>query len=128
MYSICSSDTWYDEVSDWSRHEVSNFQGSNGGPAIGHYTQMVWAKADRVGCGLSANRVTQLSKYFLLNFPALNITLLLSTHRMETITVWSWSATTIPATLSLSLCTKRELHALRVLLESRVAGKECATK
>ncbi|KAK3930546.1 Sodium/potassium-transporting ATPase subunit alpha, partial [Frankliniella fusca] len=42
---------WYDEVDD--RNGEDNVQGfSNpGGPVIGHYTQVVWAKTNRVGCG-----------------------------------------------------------------------------
>ena len=42
---------WYDEVEDpgFDRNGVDNFRFKSG---TGHYTQVVWADTDEVGCGL----------------------------------------------------------------------------
>ncbi|KAJ8674850.1 hypothetical protein QAD02_010636 [Eretmocerus hayati] len=46
-------DMWYDEVKDYNRYDVDNFQNlyASNGEQIGHYTQFVWAKTTRIGCG-----------------------------------------------------------------------------
>lgn len=44
---------WYNEVEDWSRYDVSSYPGKSV-PVTGHYTQLIWAKADRFGCGVSS--------------------------------------------------------------------------
>ncbi|XP_066581726.1 venom allergen 3-like [Prorops nasuta] len=42
---------WYDEVKFLKNSEVKKFSGDNI-KKVGHYTQIVWAKTTRVGCGL----------------------------------------------------------------------------
>ncbi|KAK7907683.1 hypothetical protein WMY93_016295 [Mugilogobius chulae] len=39
---------WYDEVSNW-RYGV----GSYNGKVVGHFTQVVWAKSNTIGCGMA---------------------------------------------------------------------------
>ena len=39
---------WYDEVKDFDNAGVQPYQFSSG---VGHYTQMVWANTNKVGCG-----------------------------------------------------------------------------
>nr|QEA69430.1 venom allergen [Scolopendra subspinipes] len=45
-----SVNAWYDEVKDVTPAVVKSFR--SGGPMIGHYTQMVWANTEALGCGL----------------------------------------------------------------------------
>ncbi|XP_069194377.1 uncharacterized protein [Procambarus clarkii] len=42
--------SWYDEVADFSPADIEPFQFAKG---VGHYTQMLWWKTDRVGCGFT---------------------------------------------------------------------------
>ena len=44
---------WYDEVEDFSRKHVEPFQFDSD---TGHYTQLVWAETDKVGCGATSYR------------------------------------------------------------------------
>ncbi|XP_066581946.1 uncharacterized protein [Prorops nasuta] len=44
-------DMWYNEVNNFNKDEVKKFSGANF-MKIGHYTQLVWAKTNRLGCGL----------------------------------------------------------------------------
>jgi len=44
---------WYDEVSLFSNKHVKPFQFSS---ATGHYSQVVWANTDKVGCGATSYR------------------------------------------------------------------------
>jgi len=49
-----SVDSWYNEVHDYKKqgHNYQNFQGGiSGAPAIGHFTQVIWAATTHVGCG-----------------------------------------------------------------------------
>lgn len=41
---------WYDEVDLFSRNEVGSYRFDF---STGHYTQVVWAKTDKVGCGVT---------------------------------------------------------------------------
>uniref|UniRef100_A0A646QDH2 Cysteine-rich venom protein n=1 Tax=Hemiscolopendra marginata TaxID=943146 RepID=A0A646QDH2_9MYRI len=45
-----SVSAWYGEVKDVNPAIVKSFA-SSGGPMIGHYTQMVWAETEALGCG-----------------------------------------------------------------------------
>jgi len=71
--------SWYDEVDHFRSSTVSNSgssQASTNGKAIGHYTQIVWAKSNKVGCGFvmyedpSAKYPTlkAYSKYVVCNY------------------------------------------------------------
>ncbi|XP_017886304.1 venom allergen 3-like [Ceratina calcarata] len=42
--------SWYDEVKDFDRNQISQLTGENFGQ-VAHYTQIVWANTDRIGCG-----------------------------------------------------------------------------
>ena len=42
---------WYQEVKDFTSSSIEPFQFSS---ATGHYTQLVWAESDRVGCGATS--------------------------------------------------------------------------
>ena len=42
---------WYEEVKDFTSNRIEPFQFSS---ATGHYTQLVWAETDRVGCGATS--------------------------------------------------------------------------
>lgn len=44
---------WYNEVRLFSRNQVQPFSFST---SIGHYSQMIWADTDRVGCGATTYR------------------------------------------------------------------------
>ncbi|XP_023313911.1 ancylostoma secreted protein-like [Trichogramma pretiosum] len=48
---------WYDEVRYYNRNSVHRFDGlaGAGGEQTGHYTQLVWAKTNRIGCGAIRN-------------------------------------------------------------------------
>lgn len=46
-----ATQSWYDEVKDFRSSQVSKFP--NGGPVIGHFTQVIWAETSKVGCGFS---------------------------------------------------------------------------
>ncbi|XP_057340105.1 venom allergen 5-like [Microplitis mediator] len=45
-------ENWYDEVQDFSRYHVKNFNPTPGGPTITHYSQLIWGNTTRIGCGL----------------------------------------------------------------------------
>merc|ERR1712055_445383 len=42
---------WYDEVKDYTPELVPAFASPDSGAVVGHFTQVVWAKTHRVGCG-----------------------------------------------------------------------------
>ena len=42
---------WYEEVKDFSNKHVEPFQFNS---ATGHYTQVLWAETDKVGCGATS--------------------------------------------------------------------------
>ncbi|KAL7299649.1 hypothetical protein TKK_0007410 [Trichogramma kaykai] len=47
---------WYDEVQYYNRNSVHYFNSLYGaGGQTGHYTQLVWAKTNRIGCGAIRN-------------------------------------------------------------------------
>ncbi|KAL7299648.1 hypothetical protein TKK_0007409 [Trichogramma kaykai] len=48
---------WYDEVQYYNRNSVHYFNSGNGagGQQTGHYTQLVWAETNRIGCGAIRN-------------------------------------------------------------------------
>ena len=45
--------SWYNEVADFPSSNVGSFAGGYlNGKAVGHYTQVVWAESQKVGCGV----------------------------------------------------------------------------
>jgi len=45
-------EAWYSEVKDYSAENAETFvPAKKGEPAVGHFTQVVWATTHRVGCG-----------------------------------------------------------------------------
>jgi len=42
---------WYNEVKDFDSSTVNKFKSKGHNGVVGHYTQAVWAKTERVGCG-----------------------------------------------------------------------------
>ena len=44
--------SWYDEVKDFPRGNVKAFSSNGATGVIGHYTQVVWAETQKVGCGV----------------------------------------------------------------------------
>ncbi|XP_014222130.1 venom allergen 3-like [Trichogramma pretiosum] len=59
---------WYNEVKDYSKNSVSKFTSLKGpnGKDVGHYTQLVWAKTNRVGCGAMRYNDGRFNKFFLV--------------------------------------------------------------
>merc|ERR1712012_163882 len=47
---------WYNEVKDFDPNHISPFVYTRW-PKIGHYTQVVWAETEEVGCGISNYKV-----------------------------------------------------------------------
>ena len=43
---------WYDEVKDFPAANVGAFSSAGATGVIGHYTQVVWAESQKVGCGV----------------------------------------------------------------------------
>lgn len=64
---------WYNEVKDFSRNDISPFRFSF---PTGHYTQVVWADTNKVGCGFTGYKASngQYHKLYVCNYgPAGNI-------------------------------------------------------
>jgi len=57
---------WYDEVIMFSSTNIKPYRGSSG---TGHYTQLVWAETDRIGCGSVYYRSgAMLTNYIVCNY------------------------------------------------------------
>ncbi|PSN37065.1 hypothetical protein C0J52_25176 [Blattella germanica] len=56
---------WFDEVKDFDSSLVGKFQQSSG-PAVGHYTQLVWGASQYVGCGQSFYTQNGFKNIFLV--------------------------------------------------------------
>ncbi|KYN39549.1 Venom allergen 3 [Trachymyrmex septentrionalis] len=39
---------WYDEVNDFNNSKIEKYEFE---PKTGHYTQLIWAKSTKIGCG-----------------------------------------------------------------------------
>jgi len=44
--------SWYNEVKDWPASNIGAFSSDGATGTIGHYTQVVWAETEFVGCGV----------------------------------------------------------------------------
>ena len=44
--------SWYDEVKDFPAANVAAFSSNGATGVIGHYTQVVWAESQKIGCGV----------------------------------------------------------------------------
>ncbi|CAG0913318.1 unnamed protein product [Notodromas monacha] len=53
-------DAWYSEVKDWSSANINPYKFAS---ATGHYTQVVWATTERVGCGAIVYQAPGSSSY-----------------------------------------------------------------
>jgi hypothetical protein len=42
---------WYDEVYNWPSANIGSFTSSGANGTVGHYTQVIWAETQSVGCG-----------------------------------------------------------------------------
>ena len=52
VLSTSAVNSWYNEVKDFPSGGIASFNSGDGaGKAIGHFTQVIWAATDRVGCG-----------------------------------------------------------------------------
>nr|QEE04222.1 venom allergen [Scolopendra mojiangica (nomen nudum)]QEE04223.1 venom allergen [Scolopendra mojiangica (nomen nudum)] len=60
-------DGWYDEVKDFDSKKIQPFMYST---VYGHYTQVVWARTQAVGCGFTAFRDDKgvFNKIFVCNY------------------------------------------------------------
>ena len=54
---------WYNEVKDMNRNLVNSLTTTNN---VSHYTQMIWANTDRVGCGKIVYQVDGLNRYYMV--------------------------------------------------------------
>ena len=68
---------WFDEHQDFPRENVENFSPNSDGSVTGHYTQLVWAATEYIGCGAiyykDENSEFPYRKTFVCNyFPAGN--------------------------------------------------------
>ncbi|XP_058802573.1 uncharacterized protein LOC131670725 [Phymastichus coffea] len=58
---------WYNEVKNFNRNQVSRFINKGaGGNMIGHYTQLVWAKTTKIGCGVSKYKNGYANLFYLV--------------------------------------------------------------
>ncbi|KAI3364222.1 hypothetical protein L3Q82_011022 [Scortum barcoo] len=55
--------SWYDEVKDW-RYGV----GAINGGVIGHYTQVVWYRSNKVGCGMAYCPNSQYKYFYVCQY------------------------------------------------------------
>ncbi|KOC70985.1 Venom allergen 3, partial [Habropoda laboriosa] len=53
---------WYDEVAQMDRNQVSRFTNGNN---VGHYTQLVWANTNKIGCGKIVYQNDQWKRYYV---------------------------------------------------------------
>lgn len=66
-------EAWFNEVKDWPASAVSSYYVTSG-PETGHYTQVIWAKTTKVGCGFtawdegSAGGATPYRQAFICNY------------------------------------------------------------
>ncbi|XP_076759286.1 venom allergen 5-like [Xylocopa sonorina] len=54
---------WYDEVSKMNKNQVQKFVFSEN---VGHYTQLVWANSDRLGCGKIVYKPNNWTYYYVV--------------------------------------------------------------
>ncbi|CAK9795288.1 Venom allergen 3 [Anthophora plagiata] len=54
---------WYNEVEKMSKYQVSRLTNIND---VGHYTQLVWAKTNRIGCGKIVYQMDQWKRYYVV--------------------------------------------------------------
>merc|ERR1712180_225947 len=59
-------DSWYNEIKIFPADSVSNYKFAS---ATGHYSQMMWAKTERIGCGVTAFRSGRfISRLYVCNY------------------------------------------------------------
>uniref|UniRef100_A0A646QE35 Cysteine-rich venom protein n=1 Tax=Hemiscolopendra marginata TaxID=943146 RepID=A0A646QE35_9MYRI len=57
---------WYDEVSSFNRNDIKSYRFD---PKTGHYTQVVWAETEAVGCGyVTFQNGAWDEKHFICNY------------------------------------------------------------
>ena len=57
---------WFSEVKDMPATTVSGYTEAGATGEIGHYTQLVWAKTTKVGCGFMKNYDDQWYKQVII--------------------------------------------------------------
>ncbi|XP_014208029.1 ancylostoma secreted protein-like [Copidosoma floridanum] len=59
--------SWYDEVKHCSREDITRFRSTSvSGFPIGHYTQMLWAKSTKIGCGAVKYKDGNFNTFYLV--------------------------------------------------------------
>ncbi|XP_031825716.2 venom allergen 3-like [Nomia melanderi] len=56
---------WYNEVKDFDRNEVNRLT-TNNFSKVGHYTQLVWANSNKIGCGKIIFKSGQWNNFYLV--------------------------------------------------------------
>ncbi|XP_033991392.1 cysteine-rich venom protein TEL1-like [Trematomus bernacchii] len=69
LYMSSSQDPWSNAIQDWY-DEVQNWRygvGSNG-RVVGHYTQVVWYRSNKVGCGVAYCPNSQYKYFYVCQY------------------------------------------------------------
>lgn len=60
---------WYDEVKDFQKEQIGSFQDGEGPPPTGHFTQVIWARTFRIGCGYTMyKRKDEFVELYVCNY------------------------------------------------------------